>query len=91
MGDIEDIFRAFLGSVCIIGIMFCMVFCLYKYAVCQENNGKPIIPINNVNQITHKSKNTNVINNTYKTNSNIPRTYPPNYVPNNSPFIVVVN
>ncbi len=31
-----DVLRALLGSLGIILIMICCVYCLYKYAVCQE-------------------------------------------------------
>jgi hypothetical protein len=32
--------RALMGSLLIIGIMLCSVYCLYKYAVCQEKKEK---------------------------------------------------
>jgi hypothetical protein len=40
MSDWEEFLRALGGSLLIIGSMICMVFCLYKYAVCQENKDK---------------------------------------------------
>ena len=45
----EEGLDALLGSLLIVGIMVCTVYCLYKYAVCQEQkekrNGIPKKPI----------------------------------------------
>lgn len=35
--DWEQVVRALMGALLILGIMICSVFCLYKYAVCQKN------------------------------------------------------
>ena len=48
--ELENILRAILVSFLIIGIMIGCVYCLYKYAVCQENNNR------------HQSKPVRVIN-----------------------------
>ena len=32
--------RALLGSLSIIGCMICAIYCLYKYAVCQEKKDR---------------------------------------------------
>jgi len=38
--EIENIIRAILGSISIIGIWICAIICLYKYAVYQEKQNK---------------------------------------------------
>ena len=37
MGNLEDIFRTLGGFLLIMGIILCLVVCLYKYAICQKN------------------------------------------------------
>ena len=37
---ISNVIRALLGSLSIIGCMVCSVYCLYKYAVCQEKKDR---------------------------------------------------
>ena len=36
----DNAIRAIIGSISIMGIMVCAVCCLYKYAVCQEEEDK---------------------------------------------------
>ena len=44
--DTSNFLRALIGSATIIGIMVSCVYCLYKYAVCQEEEEKRINYIN---------------------------------------------
>ena len=37
---LSNVIRALLGSLSIIGCMICMVYCLYKYAVCQQKKDR---------------------------------------------------
>ena len=37
---ISNFIRALLGSLSIIGCMVCSVYCLYKYAVCQQKKDR---------------------------------------------------
>ena len=37
---LSNFIRALLGSLSIIGCMICTVYCLYKYAVCQEKKDR---------------------------------------------------
>ena len=38
--DLEDLLRTIFGVIMILFTMFCCVYCLYKYAVCQEKKEK---------------------------------------------------
>ena len=38
--DLEDLLRTLGGVIMILFTMFCCVYCLYKYAVCQEKEEK---------------------------------------------------
>jgi len=38
--DLEDLLRTIFGVFIILFTMFCSVYCLYKYAVCQEKKEK---------------------------------------------------
>ena len=38
--DLEDLLRTIFGVFIILFTMFCCVYCLYKYAVCQEKKEK---------------------------------------------------
>ena len=38
--DLEDLLRTIFGVIIILFTMFCCVYCLYKYAVCQEKKEK---------------------------------------------------
>ena len=37
---LSNVIRALLGSLSIIGCMVCSVYCLYKYAVCQQKKDR---------------------------------------------------
>ena len=37
---LSNFIRALLGSLSIIGCMICTVYCLYKYAVCQQKKDR---------------------------------------------------
>ena len=37
---LSNVIRALLGSLSIIGCMICMIYCLYKYAVCQQKKDR---------------------------------------------------
>ena len=37
---LSNFIRALLGSLSIIGCMICTIYCLYKYAVCQEKKDR---------------------------------------------------
>lgn len=37
---VSSVIRALVGSLSIIGCMLCSVYCLYKYAVCQEKKDR---------------------------------------------------
>ena len=39
-GGLSNFIRALLGSLSIIGCMICTVYCLYKYAVCQQKKDR---------------------------------------------------
>lgn len=39
-GGLSNFIRALLGSLSIIGCMICTIYCLYKYAVCQEKKDR---------------------------------------------------
>ena len=38
--ELENLLRTILGVLAILFTMFCCVYCLYKYAVCQEREEK---------------------------------------------------
>ena len=38
--DLENLLRTIFGVIIILFTMFCCVYCLYKYAVCQEREEK---------------------------------------------------
>ena len=38
--------RALIGTICLIGSLICMWYCIYKYAVCQHKRGNVMI-VNN--------------------------------------------
>ena len=61
----ENFLNALAGSLFIIFIMICSVYCLYKYAVCQEkkNNSNPVISIipRTYSNLEVKNNNTPVI------------------------------
>ena len=39
----ENVWRALLGSVSIIGGWFCLIYCCYKYALCRKEEEKKTI------------------------------------------------